>query len=292
MEIKISRGSDGRILTKVMHIDGSIAKLKILYPWCVENATDLVYCYENNITQPKCLNCSRGLNKPRKLYCNASCQGKYKGFPPVKNRVTWNKGIKLDTSKHISKTNPDKWELVKAKISKANSGSNNGMFGWDNQKQREKQSQTMRNKILHGEFTPNTNNRWTKFDIEYNGKKYRSSWEASYASINPQALHENIRIKYIDHDGKERIYISDFYNSISNEIVEIRPESLYDETHPKVIAIKEYCKNNNYTYTHIDIDYFVKNQHLIDYDGLGESKRKIINAINKYERDSKARGCL
>ncbi|ASZ76451.1 hypothetical protein [Proteus phage PM2] len=290
MEINILRGPSGRILTRKMMKNGTMEKLINMFPWCSPKMHLLVQCFEHNISQPRCLQCNKGLNNPNNLYCNPSCQMKYLGgFPKDinKGRTPWNKGKKIGNEHHLSITNPDKWELIKTKISKANSGVNNGMYGWDNKEQREKQSQTMKRKILNGEFTPNTNNRNTCFDVVYNGKNYRSSWEASFASINPNYLYEKIRIPYIGEDNKTHIYIADFFDPKSKEVIEIRPKSLYDENHPKILEAKKYCKTNGYKYIHIDIDYFAENEHLIDYDGLKDSARKMKNAIKKYKRNKK-----
>lgn len=270
-------------------------KLKELYPWCKPTASLLVKCYKEKLTQPNCIYCSKGLNNPKIRYCGPSCQMSHKpspSFGPKKGSIPWNKGIKLDTSKHISKTNPEKWALTKKKIGKANSGEKNGMFGWDDPKQRAKQSRTMKLKILNGEFTPNTNNKYTRFDIIYKGKNYRSSWEASFASIHPDYEYEKIRIKYIGDDGKSHIYISDFYNPISKEVIEIRPTRFYDEAHPKIIEVKRYCLEHGYKYIHIDIDYFCDREHIIDYEGLGEHARKIKHAIEKYKRNRETRHSL
>ncbi|AGE48197.1 hypothetical protein CPTAKMNP4_180 [Salmonella phage vB_SenM-AKM_NP4] len=290
MEIKILRGPSGRILTKSMVKNGTINALKAMYTWCIDKPSALVYCYENNSIQPNCKFCGEGLNSPINSYCNPRCQMKHLGgFPKDCNvgKTPWNKGLK-DNSRHCSIVNPEKWEAAKHKISKANSGENNGMYGWDNEDQRRRQSETIKAKILSGEFTPNTNNRRTSFDVVYDGKNYRSSWEAAYASINKTAVHERIRVPYIGNDLKKHIYISDFLNPETNEIVEIRPASLYDDNHPKIVAIKKYCDSNGYKYTHIDIEYFYANRHLIDYDGLGDdTSRKITNAIKKYKRNKK-----
>lgn len=289
MELKILRGPSGRILTIAMKKNGTLTKLKEMFNWCKDEAYLLVYCYENNIEQPKCNHCNSGLNSPHNTYCNSSCQMyDLGGFPKGVNagRIPWNKGLK-DNSKHCSITNPEKWALAKEKIGLANSGKNNGMYGWDDADQRARQSATMKSKILNGEFTPNTNNRNTSFDVVYKNKNYRSSWEAAFASINPSFKHEFIRIQYIDESLKSRIYISDFFDEENKIVFEIRPKSLYDETSNKISSAIKYCKENGYKYKHIDIDYFYKNNDKIDYDGLGGAARKIKDAIKKYKRNRK-----
>jgi uncharacterized protein involved in high-affinity Fe2+ transport len=108
---------------------------------------------------------------------------------------------------------------------------------------RKKQSETMKKKIKSGEFTPCITNTWTHWDakIKLNGKikKYRSSWEASFAVCNPTLKYESIRIPY---DNK--IYIGDFYDEYSKILYEIKPRSSYNAQIKKITSVIEYCKNN------------------------------------------------
>ena len=92
---------------------------------------------------------------------------------------------------------------------------------------------TMNAKILSGEFTPNSNNRNTHWDSTFNGKSYRSSWEAVYQSHYPDDEHENLRIPY-SYNNINYIYIVDFVNHNTKTVTEIKPIELCN--HPKFIA--------------------------------------------------------
>ena len=64
------------------------------------------------------------------------------------------------------------------------------------------QSNKMKRKILDGSFTPNINNTRTTWDATFDGKKFRSSWEAAFFAIYDGKLEfEKIRILWIDATG-------------------------------------------------------------------------------------------
>lgn len=105
-------------------------------------------------------------------------------------------------------------------------------------------SNLMKEKILNGTFTPNTQNRYTHHMIDFfwNGekRKVRSTWELIYWVNHPDLLYENIRIKYFDSKfGKERIYIADFFNKTTNTVVEIKPRKFIDQLHDKRNAVEK-----------------------------------------------------
>lgn len=110
-----------------------------------------------------------------------------------------------------------------------------------------KSSKTMREKILSGEITPNTNNRRTHRDIIYNNIKYRSSWEVAFHSINQEFQYEKLRIKY-KFKGKEHIYIVDFINYEKKCVVEIKPKELLKDlqTKAKLKYLNEWCDINGF----------------------------------------------
>ena len=115
-------------------------------------------------------------------------------------------------------------------------------------KSSEYNSKLMRERILSGRFTPNSNNRNTHWDSEFNGKKYRSSWEALYHYWNPEAEYETLRIPYI-YNGKEFIYIVDFIDHNNKNITEVKPAELLSDkkTKAKLSALKIWAEQKNYT---------------------------------------------
>jgi hypothetical protein len=127
-------------------------------------------------------------------------------------------------------------------------------------------SKLMRNRILNGEFTPNSNNRNTHWDSQYKDKKYRSSWEALYQYLDPDAKYETLRIPYI-FENKECIYIVDFVNHNTKTAIEVKPRELTKDkkTQFKILALKEWCKNNNYTFVLADEEFLLSHTSHIDY---------------------------
>jgi hypothetical protein len=156
----------------------------------------------------------------------------------------WNKGTK---GQNIGKGAP-RPQSVKDKISEKNSGEGNGMYGVRmTEEDRQKKSTLMKQKILAGDFTPNSNNRNTHWDTRLNNKSYRSSWEALYQYINPSAEYEALRIEYDLHD-KRHVYIVDFVDHANKLVVEVKPKELCvgEKFDAKISALNAWASNNNY----------------------------------------------
>lgn len=121
---------------------------------------------------------------------------------------------------------------------------------------RDKQSATMKTKILNGEFTPQSNyNRYRSKGVLFDGIHFRSRYEvifyAYHKYISGNSIEfERVRIPYYDHKScKNRVYITDFYNSTLNEIVEIKPQScLIKELKDKLVGVACYLKENDVRY--------------------------------------------
>lgn len=130
-------------------------------------------------------------------------------MPPV-----WNKGLTKETS-----------ETIRIKISDPRFGENNPMVKRGGFTEEEKQNHSIKMKqlILDGEFTPKSNNRRTRKNVEILGRTFRSSWEAVFWYANQHMEYEKIRIKYIDENKKNRIYITDFL--CENKLYEVGPQS-------------------------------------------------------------------
>ena len=112
----------------------------------------------------------------------------------------------------------------------------------------------MKKKILNGQFTPNSNNRNTHWDSSFNGKVYRSSWEALYQYHNQNDLHEKLRIKYT-YKGKSHVYIVDFVNYETMIATEVKPKECCND--PKFMAkykaLLKWAKDNNFTARIVDM---------------------------------------
>ena len=190
----------------------------------------------------------------------------------------WNKGMKGSYPYSYPCS-----EDAKKRIGDANRGEKNGMFGKKHSiEYKKEQSQRMRELILSGKFTPNSNNRNTHWDSFYQNKKYRSSWEALYQYFDREAEYEALRIPY-RFDNKDYIYIIDFVNHKTKTLVEVKPQELLNDkkTQAKISAAKEWCNNNGYNFVVADKTYFTSKQMPTD---LSEFDTKTQNKIrNLYE---------
>jgi hypothetical protein len=145
-------------------------------------------------------------------------------------------------------------EETKKKISQKNSGKRNGMFGRVHSDEHKKQlSVKMKSLILTGQFTPNSNNRNTYWDATFDGKQYRSSWEAMYQYYNQNAEYETLRIPYL-WNGDNHVYIVDFVDHISKLAIEVKPKELFkgDKWAAKYDALVEWAIAQNYTVLLVD----------------------------------------
>jgi len=146
-------------------------------------------------------------------------------------------------------------------ISKQRCGKGNPMFGVKlSEKYKNQKSKMMKEKILNGDFTPNIHNSKTHWQVEYNGKKYRSSWEAVFHFLNPDCEYEKIRISYF-YKGENKIYILDFVDNLNKKLFEIKPKEQL--TNGKVKAKEksaiEWCKKNGFVFQNISQNYFIEN---------------------------------
>lgn len=130
----------------------------------------------------------------------------------------------------------------------------------------QRQSETMKRKILAGEFTPKTENRKRskRLKSDITGITYRSNWELIFHEKNPHLKYENIRIEYIE-DGKSRIYITDFSDMNEKIIYEIKPSSELNNKNflNKKFYTEKWCIKNGFTYkviTEKDHDFYGRRQ--------------------------------
>ena len=188
----------------------------------------------------------------------------------------WSKGLTKDTDPRLKRMSEDR------------KGNNNPAIKHNifTQEYRENHSTILKNKILSGKFTPNTNNKHTKKHIICKGIKFRSSWESIFYYFNQQLEYETVRIPYIDENGLTRIYIVDFYDPVSKTLYEIKPKehSKKYNTEHKIKGALAFCEINqaNFVVIHQDtiLDYAMK---LIEEDFINfdeDTIRKIKKFIN------------
>jgi hypothetical protein len=189
-------------------------------------------------TQIKSMLAATGGKAVHKLHPSLSKKNLNTGIPWNKGTVGlqtgWAKGLTKETDSRIAKF--------------AKFGGKNGMYGVkmsDSDKQI--RSDIMKTKILSGEFTPNSNNRNTHWDSEYDGKKYRSSWEALYQSMHPKAEYEALRIEY-SINGRRKIYIVDFVDYTTKLVSEVKPAELCkgEIFEAKMSALNNWADQNDF----------------------------------------------
>lgn len=178
----------------------------------------------------------------------------------------WNKGLNKDIDPRLMK------------ISIQKTGEGNPMFGYSpTDEERQRASTKMKENIKSGKFTPNIRNSQTHWQVEYKGKKFRSSWEAAWFALNPSYEYETIRISYWL-DGKEKIYIVDFYDPLTNTLVEVKPiEHTYDEKFKaKKKWAEKWANDNSGQYLVITQEYLKENMgKLLNSDLPDEVKDKM-----------------
>lgn len=181
----------------------------------------------------------------------------------------WNKGLTKYTDERL------------LEISKKRTGDGNPNYGKINDEEyRKRHSLKMKEKILTGEFTPNSGNRRTHFAVKYNSRSYRSSWEAAFHAICPNFEYESLRIKY-RYSGKDCIYIVDFYDPVSKVAVEVKPYELLDDpkTIAKLSALLDWCCINNAEMRIASQDFFKVNltdNILLEFDETTQRKLRAI----------------
>ena len=189
----------------------------------------------------------------------------------------WNAGTK---GQNIGTLSP-RPQSVKDKISKKNLGAVNGMYGVKmSDAEKLKRSELMKTKILTGEFTPNSNNRNTHWNATFDGKSYRSSWEALYQFINQPAEYEKLRIEYMA-GAIKKIYIVDFVDHYNKVVVEVKPRELCvgEKFNSKITALTNWAQTNNYTVLLADKEWLVSQNIEIDYTRFDNNSIRKIKAL-------------
>lgn len=197
-----------------------------------------------------------------------------------KGKTPWNKGKTANTDERLKKLQIPCSEEKKKKIGIANKGKNNGMYGIKySEEKKKRQSEYMKKIIQEGKYTPNIYNYRTHIQTVYKNKKFRSSWEAGFYSLNNTLLYEYHRIKYFDtKTKKEKIYISDFSDIESKIIYEIKPTAHVKNTKDKINAAIKWCNENGYKFIIIDENWFKENLiELLNSDLTDDIKKRLGN---------------
>jgi len=210
-----------------------------------------------------------------------ACQLKHKDIvrKNLNTGKVWNAGTK---GQNIGKLGP-RPQHVKDAISLKNSGSGNGMYGhrWSDE-EKKKKSLEVKQRILDGKFTPNTNNRQTHYDVIFNGRKYRSSWDAAYQSLDLDACYESLRILY-NFEGKSYVYIVDFHNKTTRTVVEVKPASLLADarTQAKLSALTNWAEKNNSIVKIVTESYIKDNFNKIPLAQFDEKTQKKLLSLKR-----------
>lgn len=201
----------------------------------------------------------------------------------IMHGIPWNKGK--------TKYNDARLQL----ISEQRSGAGNPMFGARMSiADRHAKSILIKQRILDGLWTPHVHNSRTHWQCTYDGKKYRSSWEAIYASLNPRDEYETVRVEYEFSDATStstHVYIVDFVNHHTKVLTEIKPIIHTDgaKFDIKCKAAEQWCTINSYNFRVISQQYFVDNFSKIDFDKLSITNMRQKLARIKYEAEKSNR---
>lgn len=154
------------------------------------------------------------------------------------------------------------------------------------------QSRKLKEKIFNGSFTPNITNSWanSKTFLKMYNKNFRSTWEAYFYLYmnynNIKIEYEKLRIKYYDSiQKKERNYITDFIDETNKILYEIKPYCHLSNQNviDKEEYTKQWCIQNDYTYTFITEEWFKINYNfniVLNSDIDEIYKQKIKKALN------------
>lgn len=176
----------------------------------------------------------------------------------IEKRLGWRKG-----TRHSEET--------KEKISQSNKKTHNSPEYRSDRIERDiqmgkKLCVIMKEKIATGKFTPCITNSWTRKNIELDidgiKTKYRSSWEAAFAILNPTYQYEKIRIPYVI-DGKFRTYIVDFADFENKVLYEVKPSTMTSSVvcKQKAAAAIKWSSDNGWSYKFVSDDWFIMNLH-------------------------------
>lgn len=239
----------------------------------VSGYPELIYCIRNDIVKsPKCY-CGNNTSWAKSKYnrtCSEHCRRNKKKRKPFKASLRiitrfvcescneFNSKCKGHICMYCKNANHSDYmkSMYKndkeAMIAKHNKG--------HTEETRKMHSEKIKLMILEGKFTPNSNNRRTWKRIEFNGIKFRSSWELKfYRYCLEKQLpveYESLRLKYKFKDNNH-VYITDFIDRTNKVLYEVKPNSLLedDRVKAKEDAALKWCNKNGYEYKFITEDF-------------------------------------
>jgi hypothetical protein len=179
----------------------------------------------------------------------------------------WNKGLTKETDARLHT------------LSQSRMGEGNPMYGHTHTDEYKKmQSARMKELIISGQFTPNSNNKNTHWESTFRKKKFRSSWEAIYYAHYPESEYEALRINYV-YAGNTHVYIVDFIDNNRKLAIEVKPkEHMTDSrTVAKLAALSTWCDANQFTMVLADQDFLRKCGQPTDIDGFdNRTKERVL----------------
>jgi hypothetical protein len=156
----------------------------------------------------------------------------------------------------------------------------------ERERRSKKSSDSQKNNILNGTFTPQNNYRTKRrIELDFDNIKYyfRSSWEVCFFISNQHLSYETLRIKYKKGD-EYKIYIPDFIDNNNKIIYELKPKRQYISQNEKMNGAIKWCLKNNYRFIWINenniLNYINKNicheeKYIIYYDKMLKGIPKI-----------------
>lgn len=190
------------------------------------------------------------------------------------------RGIKITNAK-LKFFETDRGKLVAKSVGLLNKLHLTGTFLSEERKQ--KQSNTMKQKIANGDFSPGVNNNFTNWEARFEETeivfKFRSSWELCFFYCNKTLEYEKIKIPYLDEREIKKTYIADFYDRNKNIIYEIKPKGFWIKQCHKMNSVIEYCLKNNITFIWIN-EFNIMNY--IDIEFIKQSNNpEVLKNLNK-----------
>jgi len=156
-----------------------------------------------------------------------------------------------------------------------------------------KQSETMKNKIASGEFTPCVTNSWCKSRTVVDNIPFRSSWEAFYYIFNKHNSimleYETKIVPYFDTlKNSFRNYIIDFFDYNKNILYEIKPSGFLESQNvlDKELGVQLFLENNvEYSFVYISNEWFLKNySQLLVENATFKTEEMKVNTINRLKQ--------
>lgn len=245
------------------------------------------YC-KNEFTFQVCIPISEKTQKQidKRRFCNTSCSAKWRNLHLDKTKI-----FSDDFKRKISESQKLNYQKnpERRKISSETMKKTNAKYNFHTDEILKKQSETIKNKILTGKWTPNITNSWchgtTDYIIDDQTYKFRSSWEAVFFILNKDnknLYYELIRIPY-EYKNDVHTYIIDFVDKQNKKIYEIGPKSKlnHEKNKIKFEYANKWAIENGYEFEIINENWFYKNAKNVDYNQFPELKNKMKQFLEK-----------